>query len=104
MYERYLYANSFFSVIKSENDGWYTDRGRILMLYGMWDQRDDEAHPTSGHPYQIWWYYSLNGGTVFVFQDDQGLGEYRLVHSSLAGEIFNGEWDNAIKSGMIEIP
>jgi len=104
MYERYLYANSFFSVSESENDGWYTDRGRILMLHGIWDQRDDESHPTSGHPYQIWWYYSLKGGTVFVFQDEEGLGDYRLVHSNLAGEIFNGEWDNAIKSGMFEIP
>jgi GWxTD domain-containing protein len=100
MYERYLYANSFFSV--TAGDGWSTDRGRILMLYGMWDQRDDESHPASGYPYQVWWYYSLKGGTVFVFQDEQGMGDYRLVHSSLPGEIFDAAWDDAIKSGVIE--
>ena len=103
MYERYLYANNFYSVNEGKTDGWYTDRGRVLMTYGPADKIEDYPHPASGYPYEIWWYYSLKDGKVFVFQDTEGYGYFKLVHSTMEGEIFSGQWDEALRSGMFEI-
>ena len=103
MYERYLYANNFFSLEENKTDGWFSDRGRVLMVYGLWDDIEDIPHPTNGYPYQVWHYYSYKKGILFVFQDKSGLGDYRLMHSNVDGEIFSKAWDKAIKTGVIPI-
>lgn len=102
-YRRYLFANHEFSQNEASDDGWKTDRGRIFMTFGSWDQIDDNQHPTSGYPYQIWNYFTFKRGAIFIFQDDGNLGDYRLVHSNVEGEIFDKDWDEAIKSGMLNI-
>jgi len=43
-------------------------------------------------PYEIWHYYNLQGGVIFVFGDRTGFGSYELLHSTLVGEIKNEEW------------
>ncbi|MEW5795706.1 MAG: GWxTD domain-containing protein [Candidatus Zixiibacteriota bacterium] len=101
MYERYVYCNNFFSVEEGKTDGWYTQRGRIYMTYGPPDKLDDYSHPTSGHPVQFWWYYELKEGKVFVFQDEDGFGNFNLVHSTMEGEMFDKRWDAALKAGEI---
>jgi len=102
-YERYLYANNFFSTDEGKADGWKTDRGRVLMVYGPWDKLEDHIHPTADYPYQVWWYYNIKDGVVFVFTDDRGFGNFRLVHSTMEGEIYDKYWDEAIRSGFLEI-
>jgi GWxTD domain-containing protein len=101
MYERYLYVNQFYSLTEEKTDGWSTDRGRVMMIYGQPDKLEDYSHLASGYPYQVWWYYSLVDGAVFVFQDRRGFGEFRLVHSNYPGELYRSEWDAALKAGTL---
>ena len=101
-YERYLYANNFFSTDEGKADGWKTDRGRVLMVYGLWDKLEDHMHPTADYPYQVWWYYNIRDGVVFVFTDDRGLGNFRLVHSTMDGEIYDKDWDSVVRSGFLD--
>ena len=101
IYERYLYVNQFYSLTEEKTDGWSSDRGRIMMIYGQPDKLEDYTHLASSYPYQVWWYYSLEDGAVFVFQDRRGFGDFKLVHSNYPGEIWRSDWDAALKSGTL---
>jgi len=103
MIERYRYVNRYFSVINTLTDGWQTDRGRIYMTYGPSEQTEDISSPISGNPYIIWNYYSIKEGQVFVFEDREGFGDYRLVHSNVDGEIYSEDWDQRLKQGTTEL-
>jgi GWxTD domain-containing protein len=103
IYERYLYANNFFSFEEGKTDGWKTDRGRVLLVYGRWDRLEDQIHPTADYPYQVWWYEQTRQKAVFVFVDDRGTGNFRLVHSTMPGEFFSDDWDEAIRAGFLEL-
>jgi len=97
LYRRYIYANENFSSLPETNDGWQTDRGRILLQYGTWDERDEYTAPSYGKPWEKWTYHSIQGGVIFVFQDIDGYGNYRLVHSTASGEIYNASWEEVLK-------
>ncbi len=97
LFNRYVFANENFSSMSGKNDGWNTDRGRVLIQYGAWEDREEAIAPSLGKPWELWSYYSLEGGVVFVFQDIHGYGDYRLVHSNAKGEIFEPEWDRFLK-------
>jgi GWxTD domain-containing protein len=73
-FSRVNYANREFSGFS--DDGWLSDRGRILIKFGVPD--DIERHPfeIDRYPYVIWRYYSLR--KVFLFSDRTGFGDYRL--------------------------
>jgi len=73
-FRRVNYANKYFSVMGQ--DGWRTDRGRILIKFGPPD--DIERHPfeMGTKPYEVWRYYALR--KTFVFVDMTGFGDYRL--------------------------
>jgi GWxTD domain-containing protein len=103
MYERYLVANNFFSIEEGKTDGWRSDRGRILMTYGPWERMDDQVHPTNGYPYQVWYYDFLREGAVFVFEDEDGFGDFRLVHSNVDGEIYSDGWHEWLRIGGPDI-
>lgn len=72
-YRRIQYANESFGTYR---DGWQTDLGMVYVLLGPPD--DIERHPfdQGSKPYQVWRYYRINRG--FVFIDETGFGEYRL--------------------------
>ena len=76
-------SNKEFSTFSS--NGWYTDRGRILIKFGQPD--DVERHPFELHtnPYVVWRYYALK--KIFVFIDRTGFGDYQL-HP----DYFDQEW------------
>ena len=76
-FSRVNFANREFSSFN--NDGWLSDRGRILIKFGYPD--DVERHPfeMDSVPYVIWRYYSQR--RVFVFADQSGFGDYRLLPS-----------------------
>jgi GWxTD domain-containing protein len=95
--ERYVYCNRFFSTDTGKTDGWATDRGRIYMTYGQWEEIDDRPAPLIGNAYQIWYYHSLKEGKVFVFDDRTGNNDYRLVHSNVYGEVYSKEWENLLR-------
>jgi GWxTD domain-containing protein len=74
-YSRINYANREFS--NYADNGWLSDRGRILIKFGFPD--DVERHPfeMDSVPYVIWRYFGLR--KVFVFADRSGFGDYRLL-------------------------
>ncbi len=73
-FTRVNFANREYS--NYSDDGWLSDRGRILIKFGFPD--DVERHPfeMDSVPYVIWRYYGLR--RVFVFVDRSGFGDYRL--------------------------
>jgi GWxTD domain-containing protein len=102
-FRRYAYANQYFSSLPGMNDGWRSDRGRVLMQYGQWDDRNEITAPSYEHPWERWYYRSIQGGVLFIFVDINGYGEYRLVHSTAKGEIFDSNWDSRVKDENLEI-
>ncbi len=87
--ERFHYANTNFKWAGKE--GWKSDRGRVLIKYGMPD--DIESHSTEAgtKSYEVW-KYNQDKNFVFVFADLRGNGNYTLIHSTKEGEISDPNW------------
>ena len=91
-YERIQYANEHFA---SGVPGWKTDRGRIYIMFGKPDEK--EEHPTGGaydrpyyegggttstYPFETWWYRFIEGvgsDIEIEFVDPSGTGEYHIA-------------------------
>ena len=69
-----------------------TARGRVYVLYGEPDIRRTFPMEINAKPYEIWTFDRFGGEIEFVFVDRSGMGEYRLIHSNMAGEINNPDW------------
>lgn len=80
-YRRINYANEHF---KHYVEGWRTDMGMIYITLGP--PSFVERHPFDGNskPYEIWEYYNIS--KRFVFLDETGFGDYRLINPEY------GEW------------
>jgi len=76
--------------------GYKTDRGRILIIYGVPNEIERFTNNTDTDPYMIWNYYELNGGSEFIFGDRSGFGRYELLHSSYYKELQNPDWYDLI--------
>jgi len=100
LFERYEYVNRTFSTSMESADGWQSDRGRIYMTYGPWEDRDDIESPRLGNPFVVWHYHSLREGSVFVFEDRQGFQDYTLVHSNIEGERYSKEWEDRLRQDI----
>lgn len=74
-YRRVNAANKFFGNVYSQ--GWRTDMGMVFIIFG--EPNNIERHPydMDAKPYEIWDYY--NDNKQFVFIDNTGFGDYRLV-------------------------
>jgi GWxTD domain-containing protein len=86
-------ANQQFS---SFGDGWKTDQGRVLLLYGAPDEIERFPYSSENKPYLIWKYFSIQGGISFYFVDKRNFGKYELVHSNARGELYDPEWERWI--------
>ncbi len=73
-YYRVAYANRRYSMV---TDGWRTDRGQVMVLYGQPDTIEYHPFNFSVKPYEVWYYYRV--GRRFIFVDDSGLGDYELL-------------------------
>jgi len=73
-YARASFANENFS---GSNAGWETDRGKVMMLFGKPSEVERQEETNNTPPTEIWHYSSL--GKRFVFRDEYGFGDYRLV-------------------------
>ena len=80
----------------SFGNGWKTDRGRILLLYGAPDETERFPYSSDNKPYQIWKYFSIQGGISFYFVDKRNFGKFELVHSTARGELYDPEWQRWI--------
>jgi len=89
-YARFVYANERFA---AGTPGWKTDRGRIYIVYGPPDEREEyprRTDPSSatgniGQRFstEVWRYNFIEGlghGVFFVFLDKCGCSEYVLQH------------------------
>lgn len=91
--KRWKYANTMFS----ESDGtpgWQTDKGRIYIVYGPPDNIERHGLEPGCDPYERWDYFSLSGGTFFIFSDR--VGKSKLVHSNADGEVNDPYWKDRI--------
>ena len=59
------YANLNFGSMNRE--GWNTDRGRILLTYGVPDEVERHYMAIDMKPHEIWHYHEFEGGVLFVF-------------------------------------
>jgi GWxTD domain-containing protein len=75
-YRRVDFVNQNFT--QSKIAGWRNDRGHVYIIYGAPDNIE-RSTPSSYDPgnYEIWYYTDLN--KKFVFLDERGFGDYRLV-------------------------
>ncbi len=74
--------------------GWETDRGRIVLKYGIPGQRLINPQKGDLNAYETWFYEDLQGGIYFYFVDLTGYGNFILVHSTAFGEIQYDDWFN----------
>jgi len=73
-YRRIQFANENFTAFR---EGWKTDMGMIYIIFGP--PSDIERHPfdLENKPHEYWIYHNIN--KEFVFMDQSGFGEYRLL-------------------------
>ena len=90
-YRRLAYANQNFA---ASTPGWKTDRGRIYIVYGPPDEREQhpaslsgtlpaDAPPTERYPTDIWRYNFIQGigrNVFFDFVDECDCGKFQLIH------------------------
>jgi GWxTD domain-containing protein len=71
-------ANQLFS--RGQGNGWLRDRGRIYILLGQPEHREQYPRGVTfyGSPTEIWYY----GPYPIIFTDEYYSGEYRLVPAS----------------------
>jgi GWxTD domain-containing protein len=96
---RVAYANQNFRSFQSE--GWLTDRGRVYILYGEPDYINQYPNEENKRPYEVWNYNQIQGGVEFVFCDFNMNREYRLIHSTMRGEVQNDSWETMLEKGQL---
>jgi GWxTD domain-containing protein len=89
-FENISIANANYSTHSRE--GWKSDRGRVLLIYGRPDEIERNPSSIDTQPFEIWYYYSLEGGVEFVFADISGYGSFELLHSTFRSEISDPDW------------
>lgn len=77
--------------------GWLTDRGRVLLLYGMPDEIESFPSSNDVRAYQIWNYFDIEGGVKFYFVDIRGWGDYEQVHSTARNELADPDWERWLR-------
>jgi GWxTD domain-containing protein len=91
---RYNYANENFGWGKTA--GWKTDRGRVIIKYGMPEEIERHYFEQAILPYEEW-IYSKEKEFEFIFSDLRSDGRFVLVHSTLEGEVSNPYWKQQSK-------
>lgn len=74
-----------------------TDRGRILLIYGIPDQVEKVPFEIKTIDVELWEYHTIENGVEFVFVDLNRNKEFRLVHSTKNGEVYNPDYDEEFK-------
>ncbi len=94
-YKRVQTANREFGT--ESQDGWSTDRGRILIKYGSPNNIERQESSLGQKPWLSWQYYEIEGGIQFIFVDRTGYGNYQLVHSDARDEVQDPDWQRFLK-------
>ena len=89
--ERVEYANE--ALRGRFREGWDTDRGRVVLLYGRPDDIKRGVYGFGRNDHEVWHYWNLDGSPAeFIFVDKRGLGELELVHATARGEMSDPGW------------
>lgn len=103
--ERWHTANFAYDESGGEDlNGWKSDRGRVYIKFGKPNSIERNPIGMDMNPYEIWEYYDLNGGSEFVFADPRGINQWRLVHSTYPGEIYNPNWKDDLMNPHSTFP
>ncbi|MBT3229254.1 MAG: GWxTD domain-containing protein [Candidatus Marinimicrobia bacterium] len=94
-YKRVQIANRDFG--SDTMDGWSTDRGRILIKYGIPNDVERQQSSLGQRPWLSWQYYDIEGGIRFIFIDRTGYGNFQLVHSDARDELQDPDWERFLK-------
>ncbi|MDX1700674.1 MAG: GWxTD domain-containing protein [Melioribacteraceae bacterium] len=89
-FDRIDFANRRYSA--GGKKGWKSSPGRVILVYGIPDELDKFTSQATLNQYEIWQYHNVQGGVQFVFVDDSGYGDLRLVHSTAVNEIQDYQW------------
>ncbi|MFQ5799347.1 MAG: GWxTD domain-containing protein, partial [Bacteroidota bacterium] len=95
-FARLSYANENFR--SSFREGWKTDRGRVYIVYGPPDEYDRHPSEVDTRPYELWYYYNIQGGVEFVFADRMGFRDYELLHSTHRDELRDDYWRRRVRT------
>ncbi len=87
--ERFRYANQTFKWGKTP--GWKSDRGRVIIKYGMPDDIDYHSTEADTKDYEVWT-YNQDKRFIFIFADLRSNGNFRLIHSTKEGEVSDPNW------------
>jgi GWxTD domain-containing protein len=83
----------------SNKFGFDTDRGRILIKYGVPNTIVARPNDPNQYPYEIWHYYKINNrnDVRFVFYNPRIVGnDYELLHSDMPSERYNDNWQSLL--------
>lgn len=89
-------ANASFSGFR---DGWKTDMGRVLLIYGEPDEIERFPSSNDARAYQIWHFFEIEGGVDFIFVELRSGGEMELVHSTARNELQDSTWQRWLNPG-----
>lgn len=92
---RVALANAHYTAFGKE--GWRTDRGRVMVLYGAPDEVQRYVAEAGSRGHEIWKYFQLDSGVEFVFVDRTGYGDFQLVHSTKRGELSDLNWQTLLR-------
>jgi len=97
-YQRISEANQMFSSQSDDRQtGWRTEQGKIYVVYGRPDFIERHHYAREIKPWEKWIYNNLQGGTYFIFSDEEGYGVFRLVHSTVRGEKNDPNWEKILQ-------
>lgn len=89
----YKHAQNFYRSVMY-TDGWKSDRGRVILKYGRPTQIKQFMTTKSHKSIEIWIYQHIQGGTYFCFVDVNQQQEYKIVHSTVIGWVYEMNWYN----------
>jgi len=99
--ERVREVNRLFGI--SNKPGYETDRGYMYLKYGKPDDIVTVPNEPGALPYEIWQYYAVgrtNQPGVFLFyQPASSMNEFKLLYSTVNGEMKNSQWRSLLFSG-----
>jgi len=75
--------------------GWQTDRGRIYLLRGEPAAKTMRPKPMRGAPYELW-HFTGQYQYVYLFADETGLGNYRLIYTTDPQQHGLSDWDKKV--------
>ena len=94
-YERLQYVNERYG--SSFQEGYDSDQGRTVLKYGLPSNVDPGQG--GGVEHEIWGYDNIpgEGSATFVFADEEGFGDMRLIHSTVPDGVSMPNWQQRLR-------